>query len=325
MADYGSFAVGGVTYPLLAGTARSLLEDADPALYHAARFLAAMLGIHMGARLTAQAQLEGLKLAATRKVLAFEPAPELITDVHAFPLFALYRKTEVEQEQSLSLGRNVSEWEFSYLLPTLSPRQHEVLSPILRSVGRIIKHAVRVGWDPAYEDGLKVWQLAGIQSARMLRAEYTGFRRQDEFTAYYRAVTGRIEVVERDMPLPGSFEPFGGGNLSIDAVEHDGTDINFLVAQTHPPPTLTGVAPSSGTRQGGTVVTLTGTGFRVGSSVSIRIGHTLLASPEVLDETHVRGTTVEHPASPTFIADVSVTNDDGQTARLPAAFAFTSP
>ncbi len=323
--EYGTFAVGGVIYPLTESTAKSLLEDADPALYHLSAYLAAVLDRYMGGRLRTESAKEGLKLAATRRVLAYEPAPELTTDEREFPLLAVYRKSSVFQMQSLALQRVLSEFEFAYLLPELSQRQHEVLSPILRSVGAIFHRSLHRGQDPAYREGASVFTLAHLQAMRMLRCDYAGFNRKDEFTAHYRAVVGRIEVIERDIPVAQAFETFDGGNLTIDAVDATGTVDAAVVAHTHPPPTITSVSPATGTKAGGTTITITGTGFRPGTPVVVQLDNSVCVDATVIDETHVQAVTTAHAASPTFIADVFVTNVDGQSARLPAAFAFITP
>jgi uncharacterized protein (TIGR03382 family) len=85
-------------------------------------------------------------------------------------------------------------------------------------------------------------------------------------------------------------------------------------------PTLSAISPISGSTAGGTVVTLTGTGFVTNSAVTFGT----LASPMV---THVSNTelTAVTPASPVGVVTVTVRNPDNQSASLPGGFRFVAP
>jgi large repetitive protein len=85
-------------------------------------------------------------------------------------------------------------------------------------------------------------------------------------------------------------------------------------------PTLTAIAPTSGTTAGGTAVTLTGTGFAAGASVSI--GGAPASAVVVASATSITATTPAHAAG---AVDVVVTNADGQSARLTGGFTYTAP
>jgi hypothetical protein len=88
---------------------------------------------------------------------------------------------------------------------------------------------------------------------------------------------------------------------------------------TRAAPTLRAVAPASGPDSGGTVITVTGTGFADGVSVSVGGGAAtdiVLVSSELL-----RAKVPAHAAGP---GDVTVTNDDGQSATLAGAFTWVA-
>lgn len=87
-----------------------------------------------------------------------------------------------------------------------------------------------------------------------------------------------------------------------------------------PAPSLTAISPASGTTAGGTVVTLTGSGFRTGATV--RFGSTAATAVTVSSPTELQATT---PARPLGVVTVRVTNDDGQEASLVRAFRFVAP
>tara|TARA_R110002072_G_scaffold276051_1_gene437383 strand:- start:111990 stop:116984 length:4995 start_codon:yes stop_codon:yes gene_type:complete len=82
-------------------------------------------------------------------------------------------------------------------------------------------------------------------------------------------------------------------------------------------PTVTGIAPTSGLSQGGTGVTITGTGFVTGATVSI--GGTTCTSPVVGSATSI---TCTAGASAAGTYDVVVTNPDTQIGTLAGSFTY---
>jgi hypothetical protein len=238
MADYESFRHGGVTYPLPASTANPLLRDADPALHHALDYLAAALHIYIGARLTAQAALEGLVVAAAvAQKLHTEPAPFLLADKFTFPALAVYRKSETYADRTIAWAGDVAEWEFAYVLPPLTPRQIERLTPILRSATQAIRHAVDQGFHPQYNGGQKVWAAAGIESIRITSVRYGGYEPISEIPNYYRAIVGTMHVAERGMPFEGDFDALDGVDGAVDVLADDETvvpDVAAFDADTKP-------------------------------------------------------------------------------------------
>lgn len=222
MADYESFRHGGVTYPLPASTANALLRDADPALHYALEYLSAALNIFVGARLTAQAALEGLVItSAVAQRLHTEPAPFLLADKFTFPALAIYRKSETYPERLIAWARDVAEWELAYILPPLTPRQIDKLAPILRSVAQSIRYAIDQGFHPAYNGGQLVWAAAGIESIALTSIRYGGYEPISEISSYYRAIVGTLQVVERQAPFDGDFEGLAGVDAAVDLEDAD--------------------------------------------------------------------------------------------------------
>ncbi len=86
-----------------------------------------------------------------------------------------------------------------------------------------------------------------------------------------------------------------------------------------PPPTVTAIAPTTGTTAGGTPVTITGTNFAAGATVAI--GGVAATSVAVLSATSMTAVTAARTAG---TADVVVTQG-GQTATLRGAFTYTAP
>ncbi len=317
--EYGAFASCGVEYPLTASTDRALIQDVDPALYHASEFVRAMLDRYLGARLNAQSKTEGLNLSAVRRVLVYEPAPELTTDAYEFPLMAIYRKSETIAAHTATRDRIMSEWEIAYLLPHLSERQHATLSPILRAVAQVLRHVLRRGWDPSYKNGEHVWKTAGIEQARVTRVDYTGFERKDEFTAYYRAIVIKLDVWEGEAPIADAFEPYTSGTATIDLQPNlpEEQIPAFVEVEWNPAPVITSVTPSFGPAAGGTVIVIRGSHYEAGSLVTI--GDVPATAIVVLDGNRIQCTTPPGNG----LADVRVTMPDGRSGVKPIGFAFT--
>jgi hypothetical protein len=90
-------------------------------------------------------------------------------------------------------------------------------------------------------------------------------------------------------------------------------------AVSNPAPMLTGISPSSGTAAGGTAVTITGTGFQAGATVSL--GGTPATGVTVVSGTSITATTAAHGAG---AVDVVVTNSDTQAGTLTQGFTYTT-
>jgi len=95
----------------------------------------------------------------------------------------------------------------------------------------------------------------------------------------------------------GHTRPTPAGPCDIGAIEADA-------------PTVTSITPSSGATAGGVPVTINGTGFLSGATVTIGSAAT---SVSVISETEIKATTSAHPAGPTevVVADASGTSTGG--------------
>jgi hypothetical protein len=85
-----------------------------------------------------------------------------------------------------------------------------------------------------------------------------------------------------------------------------------------PAPTVTSISPSGGPETGGTPVTINGTGFAAGATVSL--GGTPATQVNVVSSTVITATTAAHMPGP---VDVVVTNSDGQSGMLTEGFIYS--
>ncbi|HJT00248.1 MAG TPA: IPT/TIG domain-containing protein [Terriglobales bacterium] len=87
----------------------------------------------------------------------------------------------------------------------------------------------------------------------------------------------------------------------------------------NPTPTVTGISPTSGSSNGGTALTITGTGFLAGATVSL--GGTAATGITVVSSTKITATAPAHAAG---AVNVVVTNTDGQSGTLAGGYTYTS-
>lgn len=94
----------------------------------------------------------------------------------------------------------------------------------------------------------------------------------------------------------------------------------FPAATQPPAPAVSAVSPPSGSTTGGTAVTITGTGFQAGATVTF--GGTPATSVTVVSSTRITAVT---PARSTGKVAVAVTNPDSQSSSLANGFFYAPP
>ena len=90
--------------------------------------------------------------------------------------------------------------------------------------------------------------------------------------------------------------------------------------QSNPAPTVTAITPNSGPTNGGTSVTITGTGFLSGATV--KLGGTSATSVALVNSTSITAVTPAHAAG---AVSVQVTNTDAQSGTLTNGFTYAAP
>ena len=99
-----------------------------------------------------------------------------------------------------------------------------------------------------------------------------------------------------------------------------GTIVNgFKYAAAPPPPTITSISPNTGSTNGETSVTITGTSFNYGATVTI--GGNLATTIIVVNSTTITARTAAHGAGP---VNVVVTNYNGPSVTLTSGFTYTT-
>jgi len=92
----------------------------------------------------------------------------------------------------------------------------------------------------------------------------------------------------------------------------------YTYTTTNPAPSVTSITPSTGAANGGTAVTIAGTGFLPGATVIL--GGTAATGATVVNDTSIAAITPAHPAGG---VSVVVTNTDGQSGTLSNGYTYT--
>jgi len=135
-----------------------------------------------------------------------------------------------------------------------------------------------------------------------------------------RVITNFGDIAEdKSVTSAGSYSATGGMRASAAWVMQMATFRASGQGSSNPAPTVTGIGPSSGTANGGTPVTITGTRFLSGATV--KLGGTTATNVTVTSSSTITATTPAHAAG---TVDVVVTNTDGQSGTLSGGYTYTS-
>lgn len=339
--DYTDFTVGAVQEPLSTTSSNTLLQDADPPVFHALSFWKWLIVNVAGPRLLLELTAAGVKdnkqqaiASVVAQAYPFLPTPQQLENQIQFPLLAIGRTRTLT-------GRFTAAWEHDrglftlvYALPPLDAAQSNRVLPLLHAIEQLIRQRTTQSFDPGYTPpggtlGESPWKLCAVerigfgdpyqdavQSTEYGSLEGTGGQ-------YFPCIRMTGYMVERDMYTPSAFK-FEGADITADLVADDETTVpDFLSVSTQSAPTLTGISPATGAHAGGTSVTLTGTLFLQGGPQTMRVffGNTPATSAVWVSATSV--TCVSPAVSGAGTVDVTLVNRDGQLATLPSAFAYT--
>ncbi|MGH9502233.1 MAG: galactose oxidase-like domain-containing protein, partial [Terriglobales bacterium] len=135
------------------------------------------------------------------------------------------------------------------------------------------------------------------------------------------AATGVTVVSSTSITATTSAHAAGAVNVVVTNTDsQSGTLSNgYTYTGTNPAPTVSAITPNSGTANGGTPGTITGTGFLTGATVEI--GGTSASGVTLVGSTSITATTPAHAAG---AVSVVVTNTDAQSGTLNNGYTYTT-
>ncbi|HKK92073.1 MAG TPA: IPT/TIG domain-containing protein, partial [Longimicrobiales bacterium] len=144
----------------------------------------------------------------------------------------------------------------------------------------------------------------------------TGFVSGAGVTVGGRAATGVRVNSSTSITATTPIRPAGPADVVV--TNPDGQSDTLRDGFTYDPgPTVTSITPSGGNTAGGTPVTIAGTGFASGATVTF--GGAAATNVVRIDSTTITATT---PANPAGVVDVEVTNPDAQTGTLVDGYTY---
>jgi hypothetical protein len=186
---------------------------------------------------------------------------------------------------------------------------------------------------------------SGTYGALLATSGSPGFLSQNIPTAPGQSYSVSLWLRESDGLTPNGFILYWGGTILCQLTNlpiSDWTNLQFTVPAANPithlqiefqddmgvlnlddvsvtaaPPTITGISPARGPANGGTTVTVTGTGFQNRATVSF--GAVPAASVTVQSTSNLTATTA---ATPVGLTNVALVNADGQSVTVTNAFTF---
>lgn len=348
---YASFAVGAVTQPLPSGAAavRTLLFDADPCLAYALDFWTYVINTYPGPRLLTAAAAANLTSVAApvSGVYPFDVQPYLLQAQFEFPLLTAYRVRGMTGRKTAAWEHDRGLFELTYSLPPLTAAQAKLVGPILNAVEKALRYKTTQGFDPGYTPpappgvttyaGQSPFLPANAGTPTLAGTEAIGFgdplRDPAESVRYGRMVgTGNLffptlfmqgYFLERDQYVSPGGVFATGVDVDLALVAPDQTTIDqFVQLALQEAPTVTALSATSGSHLGGTSVTITGTLFLQGPP-KVLFGNTPATNVVWLSATQLTCVSPAVGGASSQPVAVSVTNRDGQSGQLAAAFTYT--
>src|SRR5690348_385828 len=132
MADYGSFAVGGATFPLVNTTTNTLLQDADPALATTIDYFKSVLTTYLNDRFATEISRASVTTMSqiVQTTAHFDVSPYLPQFLQGFPILSVFRQTSKITRKTHAWMHIESKWGVQLIFAPLKiPAQPWALWP----------------------------------------------------------------------------------------------------------------------------------------------------------------------------------------------------
>jgi hypothetical protein len=246
VSESDAFKYGAVQGPVSSSTARSTLQDLDPALYETISFFDWLLEREVGPRWRAElsalscysvssppSESDGYQLGESLDgyfpagSVSLDPIPWLKQQQQRFPLLSLHRTTGTLSSHTRGWLKVDQTLELNLILPALDQRLSEALTPILHLCVLVLNHFCRQGFHSAYQSGRRVFgpDASHILGLTPVEHEQTMFviGDQEQHSIPMPAMTMRLLLSERQNPPVGIYDQLEGidGYYSIAETDLD--------------------------------------------------------------------------------------------------------
>ena len=223
------FKLGGVNYPIDAGSALSLIEQTDRAVFCCLKFSQAVLNGYLQplwSQVVTRAAANVGKTASTRlpgnpdgylvaDLVPEIPSPFLDQGTFRFPLLALDAGKATYGYRAIHKPQTIRTFHLDLILPPLELRALEVLQAILPGARAVLASRLPVGCDGYYTDETNWGLSSGVASVTVKQSEIAPWKltKQGEATGLdlnYLILNLEIEVTQEESLNTTNLVPFSG-------------------------------------------------------------------------------------------------------------------
>lgn len=256
-----------------------ILPAGDPTTNALATFFAQLVESNCQPMFTNAARAVGLQHQnywtdgkAVAETVAFELDETILTTSNfKFPLLYVHQTEEMYDQWTLTNLMVHRFYEVSWIFPPLTTTQSSVLTYFQQMASKAWLGFGQQGYDPKVSpNGPSIWKTAGVSMGSFENAifdKYPGLigRQGNETAAYFPFVRMTLSLAERyqaPVPQPNG-TPFTGVSITANLIDGyaPGNPLHFADGYAEPGITLTTSSPATGYITGGTIVTITGSGF----------------------------------------------------------------
>lgn len=199
-AEFGAFKYANVNFPLRSQDPETdLLPICDPTVAKLLDFFQSVLETYVEPALLGAAG-SGFAPITQMVGVAVPIDPSLISKIDQLqlPILAVWRKKSTKSQRTANWQQSAWTMGTAFILPPLSAEQSIKLHPILNAVEQTISNRIHYGFDPAFNDGERVFLDNDIASCRIVSSEIGRWdvSKDLDFHGWF----AELELIEQEMP-----------------------------------------------------------------------------------------------------------------------------
>lgn len=265
---------------------------------------------------------------AVAQVVTYPLYPQILTQAsYKFPLLSVCQTGMQSNQLTLVKTSIKRDFSISWILPPMDGPQLNRFQPYLSIAAKALQGFLSQGYDPKIST-INNWKTAGVSYGTVGDVSLKPFigRDKDGRDIVFPTLTISLSLIERNqLGLTQNYpNNFTSATLQLDLV--DGYNpanpiINFIDGYITPNITVSNVSPNAGTIQGGTLITLTGTGFNI-LTKQITVCGAPTRGFQVISLTQIQFIT--SPGIAVGVGDIVFTDNQNNTTVIPGVFTYES-